>query len=134
MTDERPADDTAASVAGLRDELRTLVNLRWELARLEIAEARQAARRFVYAAIPCAMMAAAVVPLVAVAAAERLAGVARLGKLGWLVVFAAALAALATGLGWWAWRRFRRDFNGLAQTREELREDLAWLREWLGSR
>lgn len=122
---DRPAD-------GLREELRALLTLRWELARIEILESRQAARRLAYAVAPCVALAAAVVPLVAVAAAERLAGVARLSKIGWLLTIAAVLGVLGAGVGWLAWRRFRREFSGLKQTREELREDLAWLSDFLG--
>ena len=48
-----------------------------------------------------------------------------------LLVAGAMLLLLAPLVGWLAWRRFRRRFLGLEQTIEELREDAAWLREWL---
>ena len=39
-------------------------------------------------------------------------------------------AACLAGL--WAWWRFRRQFGGLEETLEELREDLVWIEEWMG--
>jgi hypothetical protein len=33
-------------------------------------------------------------------------------------------------LAWSARRRYRREFTGLRETLEELREDMEWLREW----
>lgn len=128
------ADAAGREPAGLPGELRAAFGLRWELARIELLESRAAVRRLAYTAVPCAALAAAVIPLAAVAAAERLAGIARLGKVGWLLVFAAVMGSIGAGVGWLAWRRFRREFSALEQTREELREDLAWLREWFTSR
>jgi hypothetical protein len=40
------------------------------------------------------------------------------------------LLTAAALVGWLAWRRFRRQFTGLEETLEELREDLVWLQEW----
>ena len=71
-------------------------------------------------------------PLVAVAGACWLDGRFGLPMSGWLVIFAVVLAAAATALGLFAWRRFRREFSGLTGTLEELREDLVWLEEWAG--
>ena len=76
----------------------------------------------------------AAIPLLAVALAEQLAGVGGVAKIGWLAILAGALALAGAAVAWWAWRRFRREFKGLEQSLEELREDLAWIQEQLSGR
>ena len=60
--------------------------------------------------------------------AELLDGRLGIAGAGWLAIFGFGLLATGSATGWFAWRRFRRRFIGLQQTREELREDLAWLK------
>jgi hypothetical protein len=127
--------------AALKDEMARLAAnlgqmgaLRWELARREALADLRAARRLAVAVAVALVLGLAALPLVAVAAAWCLDG--RLGVAWqiWLLIFAAGLAAGAALLALLAWRRFRRDFVPLTETLEELREDVAWLREWVGKR
>ncbi|MFH1923799.1 MAG: phage holin family protein, partial [Planctomycetota bacterium] len=53
-------------------------------------------------------------------------------RAGCLLLVGLVLVVGAILAGWLAWRRFRREFVGLEETLEELREDLVWLREWAG--
>ena len=57
---------------------------------------------------------------------EAPATVVILGKVASYVVVAAA------GVGWLAWRRFRRHFVGLEESLEVLREDRAWIDALMG--
>ena len=68
-------------------------------------------------------------PLLAMCLAEQLDGLAGIARTGWLLIFGGGLLILAIVGGYLAWRRFRRKFVGLQETFEELREDVAWLRE-----
>ena len=68
-------------------------------------------------------------PLVFVLLADVLAGCCDIPRFGWLLIFVAGLLTAAGAGSLLAWRRFRRSFVGLAETLEECREDLLWLRE-----
>jgi uncharacterized membrane protein YqjE len=121
--------EQAASLAG---DLRQMLELRWQLARLELEEAGRASRRLAVRAALAGVLGLTALPLVAVAAADGLDGWLGWGRAAWLAVFAATLLSLATVIALAAWRRFRREFTGMAETLEELREDAVWLREWTG--
>ncbi len=45
---------------------------------------------------------------------------------------AAVLIVIGALMIWSAWRGFRRDISGMRESIAELREDLVWLRDWLG--
>jgi len=124
--------DAKHQVARLGAELRRMAGLRWQLARLETEEAFRSARRLAVVLAIVAIMALTALPILVVWGAEFLGEVTRFPRAGWLLCF--ALTLLTTGAlgGWLAWRRFRRQFVGLEETLEELREDLVWLQEWTG--
>ncbi len=129
-----PADkpllaDLRAELAALGGELREMAAARWELARLELAADLRSARRLAICWLAAGVAALAVLPLLAVALAEALAGCGGISRGGWLLRLAAGLLVLAGAGGYLAWRRFRRRFLGLRETLEELQEDLLWLRE-----
>ncbi len=88
-----------------------------------------AAKRLAVVWLASAVMALTALPLVAVGAAEMLNGCGGLHRGDWLLIFAGGLLILALAGGYFAWRRFRRQFIGLRETIEELREDVVWLRE-----
>jgi hypothetical protein len=114
------------------DDIRQLLALRWQLARLEFRLSARTLRRLVVAMAAAGVMALVSLPLWLVWLAESLDGRLGIGRGGWLGIFALTLTAVASVVALLAWRGFRRRFAGLAETLEECREDLVWLREWLG--
>ena len=131
MTDpDRPLfDDAKQQLARLAASLEQMVALRWQLARLELDAALGSVKRLGVVLAIAAVMALTGLPVLVVWAAVLLPETMRAGCL--LLV---GLVLLVGGIlvGWRAWRRFRREFVGLEETLEELREDLVWLREWTG--
>lgn len=115
--------------AGLFAELRALGQSRWRLLRLELlASLRQVRRLAIVCAVACGALATAL-PVLVVAAGDALAGAYGVPRWGWLVIFATTLIVVAVLAAWLAWRRFRRDFTGIAESLEELREDAVWFSE-----
>ncbi len=109
-------------------DLAHLVQLKWDLLVLELAQSRRAATRLSVVVAIAAVCAAAVLPLVATAAAEVLAGKYGLPTWGWQLIAAGVLAVAAALIGLAGWRRFKAEYVGLEESIESLREDLAWLR------
>jgi uncharacterized membrane protein YqjE len=125
--------DVREELGSLGAELREMASARLELARLEIAADLLSVKRLAAAWLVVAVMALTSLSLLAVWLAEVLSELTRIPRGGWLLGFAACLF-LASGIGGYlAWRRFRRNFLGLRETLEELREDALWLREKSGS-
>jgi hypothetical protein len=120
--------EIAAAVADLGE----LLALRWELARREFHAALACLRRLALALAAAAVMTLTALPLLLGAGAEALTGRLGIGRAGWLAIFGLVLAGGGLALGGLAWRRFRRHFAVMTETREECREDLVWLREWFG--
>jgi hypothetical protein len=121
--------DIRAELGAIGGELRDMAAARWELARLEVQADLLSARRLLIAWLVAAVMALTALPLLAVCAAEALDGLGEITRSGWLLILAAGLLVLSMTGGAFAWHRFRRRFIGLQETLEELREDVAWLRE-----
>jgi Putative Actinobacterial Holin-X, holin superfamily III len=126
--------DVKDEVAALAADVQELLALRFELARRELAADARTVRRLAVAAVMAAMMFLTALPLVAVASAWYLEGRCGISLGGWLLIHAAVLVVVAGAVGYFTWRRFRRDFIGLAETLEECREDMRWLREWLAKK
>ena len=122
-----------ASNLAARHRLREMAAARLELARLEIAADLLSAKRLAVAWLVALVMALTSLPLVAVWLAEVLGELTGIPRGGWLLGFAACLLLAAGVGGYLAWRRFRRNFLGLRETLEELREDVLWLKEKSGS-
>ncbi|MBI2825488.1 MAG: phage holin family protein [Planctomycetia bacterium] len=122
-----------AELRRLRDELRSLAVARWKLARLEILQALADVRRLAIALAVAGLLALVALPVLVVATADMLDGFLSIDRAGWLLMWFAALVVAAVATGWLAWRRFRRQFVGLEETLEELREDAAWLEQTWGS-
>ncbi len=121
--------DTKDQIARLTAELRQMVDLRWQLARLELAAATRSAKRLAIVFAISALLALIAVALVAVGTVLSLPEPLR-APVSLIAGFGLLAAAILAG--WWAWWRFRRQFVGLEETLEELREDVVWLEEWLG--
>ncbi len=134
-------DSSKPLLAGVREELgslgaelREMAAARLELARLEIAADLHSAKRLAVVWAVALALALTSLPLVAVWMADVFSEWTGVARGGWLLGFAACLL-LASGIGGYlAWRRFRRDFVGLRETLEELREDLLWLNEKSGTK
>jgi hypothetical protein len=130
-TDRSLLADLREELHSLTGELREMFRLRWELLRLEaIADLKNAQRLLVVGAAAGVLILTSL-PLFAVAAADALAGIWHIARWGWLLIFAGLLIVSAITSASFAWRRFRRQFIGLQETLEELKEDQVWLEEWL---
>jgi len=129
-----PLSEIKQTITSLAADLREMVGLRWDLARLELKAAGKVAVWLGISLAIAAVLALSVLPVLVVAAAEWLDGCWRLSRGGWLLVLGLSLLALAVLEAYLAWRRFRREFVGLQQTLEELHEDLVWLKDWTSHR
>ena len=118
-------------LAEMTDELVQLATLRLRLAEIELRESAATARRFAVWAAAAVILLLTSLPVFVVALAAWLDGAAEL-PVPWNWILGAILATAGAAVGWFAWRRFRRDFRGLEQSLEELREDLVWVKEWGG--
>lgn len=122
-----------AELCAIGGELRVVAATRWELARLELEADLRSAKLLLLAWLVAAVMALTSLPLLGVCLAEALDGCGGIAQGGWLLIFAAGLLVFSLAGGAFAWHRFRRRFLGLQETLEELREDVAWLREKAGN-
>jgi hypothetical protein len=121
--------DLKAELSGLTADLGEMLQLRFELARLEIQADIGHLKRLVFIWGVAAVTALTSLPLFATCAAEALDGRLGIARRGWLLIFGLVLLCTAfisvyVGRVW-----FRRRFVGLQQTLEELREDLEWVKE-----
>jgi len=121
--------DLQAEIRSLAADLREMLQLHWELARLEIQADIAHLKRLAFIWGVAAVMALTALPLLASALAETLDGWQGIARRGWLLIFGLTLLgiALISAYGCWLW--FRRRFIGLQKTLEELREDLEWAKE-----
>ena len=133
---ERPLlADLKEEVSRAGSELGEMARLRWQLARLELNESIAQVKRLAIVLAVAAVMALTALPVLVVWAAETVAlhtDDSPFPAHGWMLIFASALLLIAGLGGFLAYRRFRRQFTGLEQTIEEVREDLIWLRDWVG--
>jgi hypothetical protein len=118
-----------AELGSLAADLHEMIQLRWELARLEIQADLSRIKRLAFIWGVAGVMAMTAVPLLATCLAETLDGWQGIARRGWLLIFGLTLLGTAAiGIyGSWFW--FRRRFTGLQETLEELREDLQWAKE-----
>lgn len=126
--------DVKDEIGSLAVDLREMAALRFELARLEFRAAAGQMKRLAIVLLVAGVLAVSALPILAVGAAELLLaeGDRWLGisRGGWLLLFGCGLLLGGVAGGYLVWRRFRRHFAGMEQTLEELREDVAWLKEW----
>lgn len=114
-------------LSGMADEAAQLASLRWRLAEIELRQSAETTRRFSIRAIIGAVLVLTSLPVFVVALSAWL-----LPSLAWAWLSGLILLVGGLAVAWFAWRRFRRDFHGLEQSLEEVREDLAWVKEWSG--
>jgi uncharacterized membrane protein YqjE len=110
-----------------------MIELRRKLAEAEIKSDLAASKRLGIAGSLGIVFALVAAPLLLTALAFQLAAVTNVGFAAWLAILGGPLLAVGTATVYFAWQRFRREFLALATTRQELREDLLWLREWLAN-
>ncbi len=134
MSETSPPRFTAlgADAGRLFPQLAEMLSARRELAELEVRTDVASAKRLAVGGAIGAVLALCGLPLLLVAAAETLAVQFGHDHLGWLLGLGIAAIVIGLLIVWRAWRRFRTSFIGLEQSLAELKEDLAWLREWAG--
>jgi uncharacterized membrane protein YqjE len=111
-----------------------MLELRRELAELEVRHDAQAGKRLGLVGGVAAVLIVTALPLLLTALAHGLAGWTRINDPSvWMLILGGFSLFLGAGLGWAAYRRFRSDFSGLRGTLAELQEDVVWLREWTQS-
>jgi hypothetical protein len=123
--------DLKAELGSLAADMQEMLQLRWELARLEIQADLSRLKRLAFILGMAGVMALTSLPLLATCLAETLDGWQGIACRGWLLIFGLTLLGTAVicaycGLFW-----FRHRFTGLQETLEELREDLDWAKEGL---
>ena len=107
------------------------LNLRRELAELELGHDRVLIQRFAIVGGIAVALIVIGISLLLVTAAWELSAVTNLSFTAWLALFGAACLVPGSWVLWRSIRTLRREFCGLRGTMNELREDLAWLREWI---
>ncbi len=111
-----------------------MLEMRRELAELEIRHDALVGRRLAFVGGAAAVLVITALPLLLAALAHGLAEWTRIESPAlWMLLLGGFCLLLGAGIGWAAYRRFRNDFSGLRNTRTELQEDLVWLREWTRS-
>jgi len=121
-----------AEVGSLGADLREMAVLRWRLARLELQSDARAVSRLARVWILSAVMALCALSLLAVCAADVLDGRLGIARWTWLLILGLGLLSGGAAAALWAWHRFRASATGMEQSLAELREDLVWLKEWIG--
>src|SRR5687767_9998261 len=114
-------------------ELAETLDLRRKLAAAEIRSDIAATKRLTVLGSTGLVLALTGLPLLLAALAFQLSEATKIGFAAWLAIFGGPLLAVGVATVYFAWLRFRREFLALATTRQELREDLLWLREWLSN-
>ena len=114
----------------LASELNRSVELRRELAALEITHDRQLLRRGIIVGGIGAVMALTGLPMLLQAAASGLASVTLLSTTVWSVIMGVVLLVPGLILLAHTIRKTRSGLCGLKGTLSELNEDVIWLREW----
>ena len=120
-------------MAGISAEAKAMLAARAELLGLELSAARSSVVRLVVAVLLGCLILLVALPMATVAFSQQLARWFSLDPLAVLWVFTLMMFVGGTGLIYGSWRRFRREFHGVEDSIAELREDLMWMQEWLGT-
>jgi uncharacterized membrane protein YqjE len=121
-----------AELARLATELRRLVDVRLQLARLELRAAVKSTRRLALALLSVVLIVLVTLPVLVLALSDWLQARYDVGPGILPGSIGGGLLLVALAIGALSWRRFRREFVGFEETLEELHEDLVWLKEWTG--
>lgn len=131
-TDRPLLGELREELSGMADDLGRLAKMRLRLAEIELRESAQTAKRFAIWAVASVVLVLTSLPVLVVALSAWLGEVTPLSAMACSSILGLLLAIAGAAVFWFAWRRFRRDFRGLEQSMEELREDLVWAQEWTG--
>lgn len=118
-----------AELGSLLGDVREMAELRWRLARLELDADVYAAKRLAVVMGVAALGALTSLPVLVVASSCLLDGVLDISQGGWLGIIGLVLLVVSVAAAAFAWHKFRRNLIAFEETREELREDMVWLRE-----
>ena len=110
-------------------QLRELFDSRVALAKLEVQHDIASSRRLGIVAGSGAVVAIVGISLLAITFAEYLAALTQTNPLWWQFAFGSVMLLAGASAIYVGWKAFRRDFSGLSETLEELREDQRWLGE-----
>lgn len=128
---ENSGDTRNPNLRHLAREATQSLQLRRELAELELGHDRILLQRFAgFGGVAIALIVIGT-SLLLVTAAWELAAITQLSFTAWLALLGAACLVPGSWVLWRSIRTVRREFCGLRGTLAELREDLAWLREWI---
>lgn len=129
--EKTPLADLQAQIAGMTADLRQMASARWELAQLELRRSVRQIQNLAIALAAAVAMVLTALPLLVGWLARAMDGWLGIHQFGWCNILAVGLFVGGAIFGIVAWRAFRHGFVGFAETIEECREDLVWLREWL---
>ena len=132
MAEAIPSDDNSPRGGKSMAELSKMLELRRQLAEAEIESDKETAKRLAIVGGAGLIAVLTGLPLLTSVLTARVDEALKL-SFPW-VSLTVALVVLVGGLllAWSAWRRFHREFLGLRESLQELREDLIWLRERFG--
>jgi len=129
MNDAAPQTDTAPvpDQSALWGDLRDMLELRRQLAEAEIRSDVVSTKRFTIVGGAGIVIALTALPLLVGVVTSRIDAACEFSFPWTTVGVAGLLLLLGSFVGWSAWRRFRYEFLGLRESRQELQEDLRWL-------
>jgi uncharacterized membrane protein YqjE len=127
---ESPSSLWSVEARQLASDALEMLELRRELAELEIRHGTRVGKRLAIAGGAGAVLIITSLPLLLTSLAHGLSTWTRLSPANWILILGGFSLLLGAGIGWAAYQRFRSDFTGLKSTLAELNEDMVWLREW----
>ena len=133
-----PISALGSDARRLASDAAEMLDARRKLAELEIRSDIASSKRLAIAGGAGLVLALTGLPVLAVLLAGGLGARFPLSGDGpppsavnwWLLVLGVLFVVAGTLTVVWAWRRFRRDLLGLQESLGELKEDMAWLKEW----
>lgn len=128
-TIDTPPDTASRDDGRWWSQLRELFVSRYELAELEIRGDIDNSRRLGVVGGSGLVMALAGLPVLVMVLGEALGAATVIDAVWWQLGIGIALLLIGLIILWFSYRKFRRDFAGLRETLEELRDDAAWMKE-----
>jgi len=134
MTSPTPNSPRSESAAHPHwwSRLQELLDARLAMAKLEVRHNIHSFRRLGIAGTIGAVVALSGLPVLLIVLSQALAARTRLDVFTWQFLLGGAFSLAGMLILLLAWRSFRRNFTGLAETLDELREDRRWLEEIAG--
>ena len=114
-------------------DLREFLVARWLLLEVELRETGAGLRRLVLLSVFVTIVFLSGWTLLLVAMSDMLDGLGGLSRAAWAGILGGSFVLMAIAGTIVALRWLRGTLRGLEQSLEELREDAAWIREWVGT-